>query len=523
MTDVDLSQLAIDRTSSESKRSGRRNLLTRYVLPGLLVLGFLGLVVWASFDWLFPPQAVTVIPVQVTQAEVLSDGAQLFSAAGWIEPRPSAIRVAALASGVVDDLLVVEDQKVVTGQPIAQLVDEDARLGLERCIADTQLAEAELKRYEAVLAAARVRFDQPVHLQSQLAAADAELAGINTMLKDLPHQTERAKSTLSFAERDYQRNLGAARSLSQREIDQSLTDLETAQAMLKELTDRQESLTAQQTAITQRREALNVQLQLLVDEIESRDSAESQVLAGQARVQQMKVAQEQAQLRLDRMTIRAPVDGRIYQLLGLPGARVGDTVMMAMPGHDGGTVVTMYCPDHLQIRVDVRFEDIPKVSLGQTVVIDNPALPEPISGSVLFISSEADIQKNTLQVKVKVDQAPDFFKPEMLVDVTFLAPKRTHSMAGHHDPEQKTHRDQLKIYIDQRYVQNQDGNATVWVADQSAEVARRISVETGQSVAGGMVEIVKGLNVSSRLIVSGVEDLVDGMRIDIKTAASPQK
>ena len=63
----------------------------------------------------------------------------------------------------------------------------------------------------------------------------------------------------------------------------------------------------------------------------------------------------------------------------------------------------------------------------------------------------------------------------------------------------------------------------MWVADQSAEVARRISVETGQSVAGGMVEIVKGLNVSSRLIVSGVEDLVDGMRIDIKTAASPQK
>ena len=46
-------------------------------------------------------------------------------------------------------------------------------------------------------------------------------------------------------------------------------------------------------------------------------------------------------------------------------------------------------------------------------------------GTVLFISSEADIQKNTLQVKVAIPDPPDVFKPEMLVDVTFLAPERS--------------------------------------------------------------------------------------------------
>ena len=511
MTKVDLSQLAIDRTPTENNRVGRRNLITRYLLPGLLVLGFLSLIFWASRDWIFPPHKVTVVPIRVTTAVTQTEGAELFNAAGWIEPRPSDIRVAALAGGVVEKLLVVEDQKVTAGEPIARLVSEDAQLSLDRCIADQRLAEAELKSARAALVAARVRFDQPVHLQAQLAEAEAGLAEINTMLQDLPFQTERAESTLSFAKRDYQRNLGAAKSLSQREIDQSLTDLETARASLKELENRQESLTNQQSAIEQRREALNLQLQLLVDEIESRDRAEGEVLAGEARVEQMKVDQEKAQLQLDRMTVRAPVDGRIYRLVGLPGSQVGERVMMSMDKHDGGTVVTMYRPDHLQIRVDVRFEDIPKVSLGQKLVIDNPALAEPIFGSVLFISSEADIQKNTLQVKVKIDEPPEFFKPEMLVDVTFLAPKPKMMSHG----SDTTSHEQLKIFIDPRWVKDFDGKSTVWVADQSAGVARRKTVRVGQTAADGTVEITEGLNISSRLIVSGSEGLKDGARIEV--------
>ncbi len=178
------------------------------------------------------------------------------------------------------------------------------------------------------------------------------------------------------------------------------------------------------SAIGKLREAMNVQLQLLADEIKAKDEASAMVKAAEARVQQMTVAEAEAKLRLDRMTIRAPVDGRVYQLVGLPGARVGEGVMTAMAGHDGSSIITMYQPESLQIRVDVRFEDIPKVGLGQPVKIDNPALATPISGRVLFISSEADIQKNTLQVKVEIESPPEFFKPEMLVDVTFLAPKQ---------------------------------------------------------------------------------------------------
>ena len=507
MAEVDLSQLAVDRSESPQPFRHRSNLLTRYVLPGLLIIGFVGLVGWASRDYAFPPKPVQVIPVLATQAEVRTEGSALFNAAGWIEPRPTAIRVAALAPGVVEELLVVEDQLVKSGQPIAELIKDDAKLAHERAIANRQLAEAELERSQAAFAAAKTRFEQPVHLEAMLAKAEADLANIKTMLTNLPFETIRAESQLKFAQRDHDRYFNAQDSVSDREVEQALTELETAKASWQELRDRDASLRGEVTAATQRRNALNVQLQLLADETKAKDESLAMVKAAEAQVKQMEVAEAEALLRLTRMTIRAPVDGRVYQLVGLPGARVGAGVMTAMQGHDGSSIITMYRPESLQVRVDVRFEDIPKVSLGQPIRIDNPALDEPIEGSVLFISSEADIQKNTLQVKVAIDSPPDFFKPEMLVDVTFLAPRQQGAVA---QSEQE-----LRLYIPQKLVGQFEGTASVWIADQARGKARRVAVETGAAGAGGLIEITSGLDVGSRIITVGVEGLTENHRIRV--------
>ncbi|MDG1874040.1 MAG: HlyD family efflux transporter periplasmic adaptor subunit [Mariniblastus sp.] len=509
MSEVDLTQLAVDRAATLPKDIGtRKNVLTRYILPAFLIIGFLTLIGWASRDLLLPPQEVRVTPVLATQAEVRAEGSALFNAAGWVEPRPTAIRVAALASGVVEALLVVEDQDVKAGEPVAQLVKDDAQLGYERAIADRELAEAELDQAKATLVAATTRFDQPVHLQAMLAQADGELAKINTSIKNLPFETQRAQSQVDFARRDYERNLSAGTSVSQREMDEAKTELETATALNRELQDRESSLKKEAVAIGQHREAVNIQLQLLADEIEAKDRAAAKVAAAQARVKQMTVAESEAALRLSRMTIKAPVEGRVYQLVGLPGARVGDGVMTAMAGHDGATIISMYQPESLQIRVDVRFEDIPKVSLLQPVRIDNPALEKPIIGSVLFISSEADIQKNTLQVKVGIEIPPDFFKPEMLVDVTFLAPKQNSSRSSEAKKE-------MRLYLPAQFIQQGEGGPFVWLADQSAGIVRRTSITQGATGNGGLVEIKAGLEMGSRVITSGADGLKDGSRIKI--------
>ena len=71
-----------------------------------------------------------------SQSAVQQEGTPLFQAAGWIEPRPTPVRVAALAPGVVERLLVVEDQPVKAGEPVAELIKEDAQLAYDRAPAN---------------------------------------------------------------------------------------------------------------------------------------------------------------------------------------------------------------------------------------------------------------------------------------------------------------------------------------------------------------------------------------------------
>lgn len=506
-TDVDLRELAVDRSGTgQPSIKTRQHVLTRYVLPLILIIGFLSLVAWASRDLMFPPKPVTVVPVFSTTAEVRQEGTPLFNAAGWIEPRPTPIRVAALAPGVVERLLVVEDQDVRIGEQIAELVKDDAKLVHDRAMADLALRQAELDEANAASTAAETRFKQPVHLEAALGEANASLAKIETALKNLPFETRRAEANYDAMKKDYDGKVAAEGVVAGVEIDIAKSKMKSAKALVEELGDRSESLKKEQAALVQRRDALKTQLELLADETKAKDEAQAKIKAAKARVEQARVAVAEAKLQLDRMTIVAPVDGRVFRLIAHPGARIGSG-MTHMEGHDGSTVVTMYRPEMLQVRVDVRFEDIPKVSLKQPVEIDNPALASPLTGEVLFISSEADIQKNTLQVKVAIPVPPPVFKPEMLVDVTFLAPKQPERTS---EPTQE-----VNLYVPQQLIQQGEGGSFVWLADQSDGVARKTTIQTGAVGANGLVEVTSGLTVSSRIISNGSDGLTNGERIKV--------
>lgn len=505
--DVDIRQLAIVRDDvAAPKVTRRRHVLTRYILPGLLVCGFVLLIAWSARDRIVPPKQVWVVPVIASQSLVQQEGTALFQAAGWTEPRPTPIRVAALAGGVVERLLVVQDQPVRAGEAVAKLIDQDAKLSRDRAAADLKQSEAELSEARAGVQAAHTKFDKPVHLQAALGEAEAALAAVTTELKNLPFETRRAKSQLEFAEKDYRGKQSAQGSVSERAVNEAKAALETAQATVEELATRVETLAAQQTALTNRRDALKTQLELLADETQAKQQADAKLQGAAAKVEQAKVALAEAELRLERMTVRAPVDGRVYQLVAYPGSTLTGG-MSPVSQADGSTVVTLYQPSMLQFRVDVRFEDIPKVHLGQQVQIKNPALPAPIAGKVLFVSSEANIQKNTLQVKVALDTPTDVLKPEMLVDVTFRAPKPVKSATEISD--------ELHLFVPQQLVQRDDAGPFVWLADQSTGRARKVQVAAGPVGAGGIQEITRGLTIGSHVVARGQENLRDGDRIRV--------
>ena len=135
MPDIDLKELAIDRDSGTPGRlTGRpgRHLLSRYILPGVVVVGFVVLAGWLGWDLVFPPREVTVVQLLTNRVVATEAGHPVFEASGWIEPRPTSIRVAALAPGVIEKLMVVEDQLVKPGQAIASMVTVDRELATRR-------------------------------------------------------------------------------------------------------------------------------------------------------------------------------------------------------------------------------------------------------------------------------------------------------------------------------------------------------------------------------------------------------
>lgn len=505
-TSIDLRQLAQDRRPVLPVGQGRRApWITRYALPGGIVLGLLGLLGWASRDSLFPVRSVTVVPVMVTRAEVHPAGTPVFQAAGWIEPRPTPILVPALAEGIVSELLVVEGQTIEAGQPLARLVDADARLALDQTQSQSQQAQAEVQSAQAEFKAARQRLENPVHLQAVQAEAEALVAKLETELARMPLLIEAAEAKSLFTRQNLEGKQAALSAIPGRAIQEAQSQNNIAIAELKELRARQPQLGRERDAQQKRSSALQQQLKLLIDEQRAVTTAQAQVAVAEARLRQAELLVRTAQLRLDRMTIKAPLSGRVLALVARPGARV----MGLDPGGEqrSSTVLTLYDPQQLQVRADVRLEDVPLIQPGQLVQIETPAVKGLLTGQVLQATSQANIQKNTLEVKVGIASPPDHLRPEMLVTATFLALPSPQS-------EQKGSEPSERLLIPRELFDSSGDTATTWIADTQG-FARRRSIQLGKSRTDQLVEVVSGLTPTDRLISSGRESLADGDRLHV--------
>ena len=464
---VDLRALAVRRDEAPAPAKACRSwhFGTRIILPCVILLGFFGIVGWSAKDRLLPAQQVTVVPVITTFMEIRSEGTPVFQAAGWIEPRPTSILVTALTEGVVEKLLVVEGQTIKEGDVVARLIQDDAKLALQMAEADRELYQADVERAKAVLAVTRAA------LPSQLQAARSHL--------DLAKK--------SFDSRKELFEQGASPYLS---LPQAKSDFDAAMSGVAELEIRQGTFKA--------------------EGIRPFAEAEANVKSATARLKQAETGVALAKLRLDRTLVTASVAGQVITLVAKPGQRLmGQSVM----GHqEASTVITMFDPAMIQVRADVRLDDVPKVQPGQRVTIDTPVTPDrPLEGEVLQITSQADIQKNTLQVKVSVRTPPSTLRPDMLVQVTFLALPGRDAANGE--------KQSLRLLIPKQLVESAEGNTYVWIADLAGKVARKKSLKLGRQ-SGDFVEVVQGLNPAERLIADGRQGLTDGQRIAVTHADS---
>ena len=504
--ELDLRQLAVNRTAPVGREQRRRRAIySRYVLPAAILIGFSGMVGWAAREHFISAKPVTVVPVVVTRAAVQQSGAELFQAAGWIEPRPTPVIASALAEGVIAELLVVEGREVQAGEPVARLIDADARLSLQRTEADLELRQAEAAGAHATLEAARLRLKFPVHLQATAAEAASQLAKVETDLAKVPFLIEAAGAKAEFASKNLEGKKSAGSGIAGRLIQQAESEYRTALAEQKELQERQPRLQREVRVLGQKQEALAKQLELLVDESRQVADAEAGLKAAEARVQLARLEVQGTQLKLERMVVRSPMCGRVLTLLARPGTRV--TGLSPITGQDSSNVVSLYDPQMLQVRADVRLEDVPLVEPGQPVRIETASAKTPLKGTVLSATSTANVQKNTLEVKVAINDPPSTIRPEMLVTATFLAPLRPNA-------ETDQNQQQERLLVPRSLVDSGEAGSAVWIADANGQ-ARRRSIRLGRAGTDELVEVSEGLTPTDKLIASGREGLKAGERIKI--------
>lgn len=505
-TQVDLSALALERNETTIPvRPRRKPIFVRYVVPALVVLGFLGLLGWAAGESLTPATSVTVVPVVVTRAEVQRSGTPLFQAPGWIEPRPTPVYVSALTEGVVESLLVVDGQSVEQGEPLARLIDVDAKLALREAEAARDLQRTQVDVAEAELKAARLTVENPAQLEALLAEAQSTLAQTETNVAQLPFLVLSAEAREEYARRTLSARESAGIAISGQQLRESQSELAVAQAQLQELRQRGPRLEAEADALKKRADALSTQLRLLIEERKRVENGQAELAAAKARLAQADLAVEKAKLALSRTVIVSPIRGRVLSVIASPGSRLMG--LSPQSKLDASSVLTLYDPKSLQVRADVRLEDVPLVQPGQPALVETAASKEPLRGTVLLPTSTANVQKNTLEVKIALDDPPKGVRPEMLVTATFLAPEVPESEFQESvEPE--------RILVPRRLVQGGEGGASIWIVDADGR-ARHRAVKMGRAGTDDLVEVVEGLTPTDKLIASGTESLSDGERVSI--------
>lgn len=484
---------------------------TRVLLPGV-VFGVTGVVLlWAAWDSLWPSVPVRVVPAVVKAGSGGSaPGAVTVQAPGWIEADPFAVAVSALADGVVEDVLVLEGQSVGKGQVVARLVSEDARLALAQAEALVGQREAELLVAEAALTAAQQDWDHPVELTRKLATAEAALRARRAELERWPAELAAAEALGSYLEAEHRRvtPLHEAGQASDIEFIRARQQSLEQQAVVASTRARQPILEAQIAAAEAEVRAAEENLRLRIADRRALDEARAAVAQGRATRAEAQARRDEARLRLERMEVRSPVDGVVMVRLAAPGSKL----MLGGDNPQSAQVLRVYDPRKVQARVDVPLADAAKVGVGQRAEVVVDVLPDRVfHGQVTRIVNEADIQKNTLQVKVAIEDPTPEIKPEMLARARFLAAVEASAGGG----------SEQRVFVPEALVQRgAGGDVHVWVADQGRNVAVLRVVVVGRARNGEWIEIESGLQPGDRLIAGPPADLADGDRIRVVGEAS---
>ena len=484
---------------------------TRVLLPGAIGLVTLVLVGIASRELLLSAKDVVVVPVVAkADATARTESGVIVQAPGWVEADPFPVAVSALANGVVKEVLVLEGDRVEAGQVVARLVDDDAKIAVAEAEAHLAELQSALASAKAMHREAQQNWDHPIELTRARDTLTALLAERRAELARWPAEVAREEAaTVSLrADLDRIEPLHKSGRASEIEFIRAKQAYEVQKAEVEKVRLRKPVLEAQVAGIEADLVAARERLELRIADSRALADAEATLRRAEAGAAKAKAMRDAAALTLSRMEVRSPAAGVVMARLAEPGAKL----MLNMDNPNSAQAVRLYNPDKLQVRVDVPLADAAKIGVGQPAEVIVDVLPDRVfAGHISRLVHQADVQKNTLQVKVAIEKPIAELKPEMLARARFL---------GMPDQSESTDSKPVHaLYVPSRAVIQNANGVFIWLADSATKTARRRAVKTGRKTTGGYSELREGVQPGDRVIIDAPPDLADGDRIRIVSEA----
>jgi len=487
--DIDLSNLAFEKNANGKDKNlqsslPKRNKLTRIIIPSILLSGFLIICLWAARGFLIPAIDVTVTPVIASSSLITGkevSGTPLFQAPGWIEPEPLPTQISALTTGVISEVLVLDGSKVEQSQVVARLIDQDAKLFFAQ-------ASANLEQRRAEYMTAEKGWQNPIDQQEAIGRSQAEDRRLSAEHFELTQKLALVRKLLENKRRMVE--IGAV----------SVNQGRLAEAEVIEIEARIAKIEAQQSASQISTEAAKSRLKLRLGDAQRLDVA-------RAALKEAEIQLERAQLQLDRCQIRSPISGVVMRVMvtpGMPVNSVNEIGGMATP------IMTIYSPERLQARVDVPMAEAARIQIDMPAEVRIEAIADrTFRAQVTRIAGQADLQRNTLPVKVRLLDIDPTIKPDMIARVQFFSPQvsKDNNLAN---------QSIAALFVLEQAIENKDGQTAVWIVDASTGQAKRRAITLGTRRQEKLREVISGLAIGEKVICQNRERLTEGVKVHVQ-------
>ncbi len=449
--DAELKNLQIDRTKRRSAEPSKW--ATRWIIAGVTILLLLG-------GWRFAAEKFNPAPVvEVQRVKSMGAGSApqgiILNATGYIVAAHK-IEVAAKVIGRVKWIGVDKGDRVREGEVLVRLEDDE---------------------YQAQLMQAK---GQMTSLQAKLAEATNG---------SRPEEIAQAQANVNTAQSD---------------LDNARVTLDRAQRLLKDGVVAQQVVDDAQARYDNALHRVN-SLQKAYELVKLGPRKE-QIDSLRGQVDQARGAVNYAETNLANTIIRAPVSGTILER----AVEKGEFVTTSFVGDRGakGYVVSLADLNDLQVELDIAQNDFAKLHALQHGAVTTDAFPDrKYDGFIKEISPEANRQKATVQIKVKITQPDTYLRPEMNASVAFAAEEKNA------DKSASAADSAAKPVVIVPAAALRDGAVFVLLDGK----ALRRAVKTGATSTQG-VRVEQGLVGGEDLIINPPPGLKDGDKVRQKAA-----